>query len=166
MIQVGDAVLAMPPGYWKANLANRPEWYRPDTHSVLEGSFHISGGFAEVMVSHELYCFKLASLRKEMVVAQGLGTLLRMLRKLGVCLLGKRVVVMGQGQNGLMATRLCADMKARSVLAVEPLEERRAVAERMGATATCAPDEAADAVARYPANGHFPPAFQRADRCV
>ena len=152
MIQVGDAVLAMPPGYWKANLANRPEWYRPDTHSVLEGSFHISGGFAEVMVSHEIYCFKLASLRKEMVVAQGLGTLLRMLRKLGVCLLGKRVVVMGQGQNGLMATRLCADMKARSVLAVEPLEERRAVAERMGATASCAPDEAADAVARYSAH--------------
>ena len=155
MIQVGDAVLAMPPGYWKANLANRPEWYRPDTHSVLEGSFHISGGFAEVMVSHEIYCFKLASLRKEMVVAQGLGTLLRMLRKLGVCLLGKRVVVMGQGQNGLMATRLCADMKARSVLAVEPLEERRAVAERMGATASCAPDEAADAVARYSAHECF-----------
>jgi hypothetical protein len=36
-----------------------------------------------------------------------------MLRKLGCCLLGKRVVVLGQGQNGLMATQLCADMKAR-----------------------------------------------------
>eukprot|EP01052_Picozoa_sp_SAG31_P038421 SAG31_NODE_5130_length_2724_cov_1.619048_2_plen_190_part_00 len=143
---VGDAVLAMPPNYWKANLANRPEWYDPATHAVLEEDFYISGGFAEYMTSHELYCYKVQKLSKEMVIGQGLGTVLRMLRKLGGSMLGQRVVLLGQGQNGLMATRLIADMKARTVLAVDPIDNRRATARKMGATHVCTPTELQDRV--------------------
>eukprot|EP01043_Picozoa_sp_COSAG02_P101199 COSAG02_NODE_37258_length_444_cov_0.823188_1_plen_42_part_10 len=40
-----------------------------------------------------------------MIAAQGLGTVLRLARKLGP-VIGKVVAVVGQGQNGLIATRL------------------------------------------------------------
>mmetsp|Transcript_132064 Transcript_132064/g.423048 ORF Transcript_132064/g.423048 Transcript_132064/m.423048 type:complete len:206 (+) Transcript_132064:1412-2029(+) len=80
-----------------------------------------------------------------MLAAQGLGTVLKMARRIG-SVLGKTVVVLGQGQNGLLATRLMAQMCARDVIAVEPLEYRRRLARVAGATAAVAPAGAQAAV--------------------
>lgn len=57
---------------------------------------------------------------KEMIAAQGLGTVLRLARKLGP-VIGKVVVVVGQGQNGLIATRLMSQFAAKAVIAIDPV---------------------------------------------
>ena len=57
---------------------------------------------------------------KEMIAAQGLGTVLRLARKLGP-VLGKVVAVVGQGQNGLIATRLMSQFAAKAVIAIDPV---------------------------------------------
>ena len=41
------------------------------------------GGFAEYYVSHELYCWPVSAPTRAMVAAQGLGCILRMVRKIG-----------------------------------------------------------------------------------
>ena len=83
--------------------------------------------------SHELYCYPLKlGATKEMIAAQGLGTVLRLARKLGP-VVGKSVVVVGQGQNGLIATRMMSQFLAKVVIAVDPLEYRREIALKSGA---------------------------------
>ena len=62
------------------------DWYEEELHGVLMEPFPLSqtrGGFAEVYTSHEIYCYKIGALTREMVTAQGLGCVLRMARKLG-----------------------------------------------------------------------------------
>ena len=75
----------------------------------------------------------------------GLGTVLRLARKLGP-VIGKNVVVVGQGQNGLIASRLMAQFAAKTVIAVEPLEYRRAAGLKAGATHVVAPDDALELI--------------------
>jgi threonine dehydrogenase-like Zn-dependent dehydrogenase len=55
-----------------------------------------------------------------MIAAQGLGTVLRLARKLGP-VIGKVVAVVGQGQNGLIATRLMSQFAAKAVIAIDPV---------------------------------------------
>ena len=62
---------------------------------------------------------------KEMIAAQGLGTVLRLARKLGP-VIGKVVAVVGQGQNGLIATRLMSQFAAKAVIAIDPVSFSRA----------------------------------------
>jgi alcohol dehydrogenase len=96
----------------------------------------------QVYTSHEIYCYPLKNgATKEMIAAQGLGTVLRLARKLGP-VIGKTVVVVGQGQNGLIATRLMAQFAAKHVIAVEPLEYRRTIALASGATHAATPEDA------------------------
>ena len=96
--------------------------------------------------SHELYCYPLKlGATKEMIAAQGLGTVLRLARKLGP-VVGKSVVVVGQGQNGLIATRMMSQFLAKVVIAVDPLEYRREIALKSGATHAASPDEAMELI--------------------
>eukprot|EP01043_Picozoa_sp_COSAG02_P043077 COSAG02_NODE_3722_length_6323_cov_2.892031_1_plen_158_part_00 len=68
-----------------------------------------------------------------MIAAQGLGTVLRLARKLGP-VIGKVVVVVGQGQNGLIATRLMSQFAAKAVIAIDPVSPRK-----MPQITTCTP---------------------------
>ncbi|HEX9775267.1 MAG TPA: Zn-dependent alcohol dehydrogenase [Actinomycetota bacterium] len=56
---------------------------------------------------------------------------------------GDRVVVIGAGGVGLNVIQACRIAGASVILAVDPLESKRAVAAAMGATHTCEPDDAA-----------------------
>ena len=78
---------------------------------------------------------------QEFICAQGLGTMLRLFRKMPP-VMNKDVAVLGCGQNGLIAVTLSSMMLAKSVTAIEPLQNRRAVALKMGATAAISPEEA------------------------
>ena len=68
------------------------------------------------------------------VLAQPLATVLWACRKLP-SLLGKRVVVLGQGPIGLYFDQLIASGGARQVIGVDLVPERLAAGARMGATA-------------------------------
>ncbi|CAJ1432118.1 unnamed protein product [Effrenium voratum] len=142
---VGDSVLSLPSSYFKAHVATRQEWFDEKVHGVLLEDFPVRGGFSEVFPSHELYTYKIKECVPRMLAAQALGTLLRMVRRLGT-FIGKTVVILGQGQNGLLATRLMAQSCARHVIAVEPLASRRALATQFGATHAVTPQEAPAAV--------------------
>ena len=67
--------------------------------------------------------------------AQPLGTILHAVRKLG-SIVGQTIVVVGQGQNGLLMTAVLANAGARRVIALDRLPDRLAVASRLGATHT------------------------------
>lgn len=54
---------------------------------------------------------------------------------------GERVVVHGAGVVGLTTTALLSSFPLASLSVVDPIAERRGLAERFGATATYAPDE-------------------------
>lgn len=142
----GDAVMALPSSYFKAHAGSKQEWYREDVHGVLLQNFPVRGGFSQVYTSHELYSYRIRECVPRMLAAQGLGTILRMARRLGP-VLGKTVVVLGQGQNGLMATRLMAQFCAKAVIAVDPLEYRRDLALTFGASRAVSPDDAAGVIA-------------------
>jgi threonine dehydrogenase-like Zn-dependent dehydrogenase len=141
----GDPVMALPSSYFKAHAGSKQEWYREDVHGVLLEDFPVRGGFCQIYTSHELYAYKIKECVPRILAAQGLGTVLRMARKLG-SVLGKTVVVVGLGQNGLIATRLMSQLCARSVIAVEPLEYRRELALKFGASCASHPDEALDVI--------------------
>ncbi|CAE7604784.1 ydjJ [Symbiodinium natans] len=142
----GDTVLSLPSSYFKAHVASQQEWYNEAVHGVLLTNFPVRGGFSEIFTSHELCTYKIKECVPHMLAAQAVGTLLRMFRRLPP-FFGKSVVILGQGQNGLMATRLVAQLCARHIIAVEPLAFRRRLAEQFGATKAVAPEDAAAAVA-------------------
>ncbi len=83
------------------------------------------------------------------VMCQPLGTVLWAMRKVGA-LFHQQVVVLGQGAIGLFATQMCANLGARTIIAVDPIKSRLNLAARTGATHTLEPaDESLfDAVAQ------------------
>lgn len=139
--QPGDAVMALPSSYFKAHVSSKQEWYREEVHGVLLKDFPVRGGFSKVYTSHELYCYKIKECVPRALAAQGLGTVLKMARKLG-SVIGKTVVVVGQGQNGLIATRLMSQLCAKTVIAVDPLEYRRQISLTFGANQAVSPEQA------------------------
>ena len=57
------------------------EWYKEERHAVLLENFPVRGAFSQIYTSHEIYCYKLKNgATKEMIAAQGLGTVLRLAR--------------------------------------------------------------------------------------
>ena len=82
-----------------------------------------------------------AELRPEhAVIAQPLGTVLFAVRKLPP-LLGKTVLVLGQGPIGLLWSMVLRRLGARSILAVDPVPERRQAARAAGAAAAWDPQD-------------------------
>src|SRR5690606_13279106 len=63
-------------------------------------------------------------------------------------LVGQTVVVVGAGVIGLLVAQVALGAGTVGVLAVDPVPDRRALAESFGAT-SCAPDDAAAAVAEF-----------------
>jgi threonine dehydrogenase-like Zn-dependent dehydrogenase len=73
------------------------------------------------------------------VMCQPSGTVLYSCQQMG-SVLGKNVVIMGQGAIGLSFTMLTAKQGALKVIAVDPLDNRLELARELGATHTINPD--------------------------
>jgi len=73
--------------------------------------------------------------KDEILMTQPLGTVVWACQKLGN-LLDQDIVVAGQGPMGLLFTHMLANLGARSVIALDRLDNRLAVAEQMHATHT------------------------------
>lgn len=66
---------------------------------------------------------------------------------------GESVIVFGLGAVGLMAVMAAAQVPGTTVIAIDPLPEKRALALRCGADVAGAPDEAAALVAEHAGDG-------------
>lgn len=75
----------------------------------------------------------------EWVLCQPSGTVLYSVQQMG-SLLGKDVVVVGQGVIGLSFTMLTAKLGAQRVIGIDPLDYRLEWSRKMGATDTINPD--------------------------
>lgn len=76
----------------------------------------------------------------EWVLCQPSGTVLYSVQQMG-SLLGKDVVVVGQGVIGLSFTMLNAKLGAQRVIGIDPLDYRLEWSRKMGATHTINPDQ-------------------------
>ena len=76
----------------------------------------------------------------EWVLCQPSGTVLYSVQQMG-SLLGKDVVVVGQGVIGLSFTMLTAKLGAQRVIGIDPLDYRLEWSRKMGATHTINPDQ-------------------------
>ena len=76
----------------------------------------------------------------EWILCQPSGTVLYSCQQMGT-ILGKDVVVMGQGSIGLSFTAIVARAGARRVIAVDPLDYRLEWGKKFGATHTINPDK-------------------------
>ena len=74
----------------------------------------------------------------EWVMCQPSGVVLYSCQQMGT-ILGKRILVLGQGGIGLSFTAICARAGARQVIAVDLLDNRLGFARRFGATHTINP---------------------------
>jgi threonine dehydrogenase-like Zn-dependent dehydrogenase len=72
---------------------------------------------------------------EHLLMAQPLGTVIWAVRKLP-SLIGKDMVVMGQGPMGLLITHVLSNLGARTIIALDKLDYRLEVARRMRATHT------------------------------
>ena len=83
----------------------------------------------------------------EWLMCQPWGTVLYSLDRVG-SVLGKRIVVLGQGCIGLLFTMTLRSMGAEQIIAVDPVENRLEVASKLGADLTINPlrQDALDAV--------------------
>lgn len=75
---------------------------------------------------------------EEWLMCQPSGTVLYSVQQAGT-ILGKRVLVMGQGSIGLSFTAICARAGAKQVIAIDPLDHRLEFSKRFGATHTINP---------------------------
>ena len=82
----------------------------------------------------------------EWVLCQPSGTVLYSVQQMG-SLLGKDVVVVGQGVIGLSFTMLTAKLGAQRVIGIDPLDYRLEWSRKMGATHTINPDQVDPAAA-------------------
>ena len=76
----------------------------------------------------------------EWVICQPSGTVLYSVQQMG-SLLGKDVVVVGQGVIGLSFTMLCAKLGAYRVVGIDPVDYRLDWSKKMGATHAFNPDQ-------------------------
>lgn len=148
-VAVGDVVLALPSNYVKR--AREVHRELDDEQAAAVSALPWSGAGAEYFTTMARYCWRLPSREERrrqasesgrpavplchFVAAQPLGTVLSAVRKLPN-IVGKDVVVLGQGQNGLLFTSVLVGMGARRVIGVDKLESRLVTARRMRATHT------------------------------
>jgi threonine dehydrogenase-like Zn-dependent dehydrogenase len=119
--------------------------------------FTIDGGFAEYVRVHAKYCWSLNDLLDrygDEKTALEVGAMSEptsvayegMFTRAGGFLPGSAVAVFGAGPIGLCAVALAKAGGASKIFCVEPIAERRAIAEKLGATHGVDP-QAVDAVA-------------------
>ena len=100
------------------------------------------GAFAQYFVSHDCVCIAVPTDSISpgfdplwFVAAQPLGTLIHACKKLG-SVMGMNSGIVGQGQNGLIATQLIERLGAKRIIALDVLEERLECSKKLNATHT------------------------------
>ncbi|EDQ84741.1 uncharacterized protein MONBRDRAFT_29895 [Monosiga brevicollis MX1] len=146
-------VLALPSNYLHSGIFRDVP---PERAQALREGVKCTGGMSQYFIGHASHCYPIPSKDKwgpgvelhHLTAAQPLGTILWMGRQLPN-LLHKTVLVLGQGQNGQLATHLMASMGARRIIAADVLPERLAISTHMGATdiVQIDPEDSAKAVA-------------------
>jgi 2-desacetyl-2-hydroxyethyl bacteriochlorophyllide A dehydrogenase len=118
---------------------SRAEGWREGQRVIVLPALNLNGG-AEYVVASPSALVALPSEGDigEWLTCQPWGTVLFALERVGT-VLGKRVVVIGQGAIGLLFTYTLRRLGASLVVAVDLLEERLAVARRQGAHLTVNP---------------------------
>ena len=119
---------------------SRTDEYR-EGQRVIVLPTHESGGLAEYLVSHPGRMVALPDHGdlSEWVMCQPSGTVLYSCGKMGN-VLGKSVVIVGQGAIGLSFTMITSRQGARQVIAVDPLDYRLEYSKEFGATHTINPN--------------------------
>ena len=109
---------------------------------VIPAPPNAQGGLVEHIVSNPSRMIPLPDHGDltEWVMCQPSGTVLYSCQQMGN-MLGKKVVVLGQGSIGLSFTMLISRQGARQVIAVDPLDYRLEVSKQFGATHTINPDK-------------------------
>jgi len=107
-----------------------------------------SGGLVEYIAATPNWICALPDIGDlaEWVLCQPSGTALYSVQQMGN-LLGKDVVVVGQGVIGLSFTMLTAKLGAQRVIGIDPLDYRLEWSRKMGATHTINPDQVDPAAA-------------------
>lgn len=100
------------------------------------------GGYVEYLVGQpdRMVALPDSGSLAEWVMCQPSGTVLYSCQQMGT-ILGKRVLVLGQGGIGLSFTAICARAGAKQVIAVDLLDNRLEFARRFGATHTINPSK-------------------------
>ncbi|MBI3537728.1 MAG: zinc-binding dehydrogenase [Chloroflexi bacterium] len=100
---------------------------------------HLFQGLAEFYLARDSHAVHIPNDGdwKKWIMCQPLGTVLWAMRKIGA-LFHQQVVVLGQGAIGLFATQMCANLGARTIVAIDPLQNRLDISARVGATHTIA----------------------------
>ena len=106
---------------------------------------HVSGGFAERTVVPETACFRLPEdvALETGALFESAGVAVHALQRSGHTLAGESVLIAGGGPIGLVVAQLGQVQGARDVVVVEPNPFRRALAEKLGATALSPTDDVA-----------------------
>ena len=119
---------------------SRTDEYR-EGQRVIVLPTHESGGLAEYLVSHPDRMVALPDHGdlSEWVMCQPSGTVLYSCGKMGN-VLGKSVVIVGQGAIGLSFTMITSRQGARQVIAIDPLDYRLEYSREFGATHTINPN--------------------------
>eukprot|EP00055_Hartaetosiga_balthica_P013762 m.72097 g.72097 ORF g.72097 m.72097 type:complete len:391 (+) comp8370_c2_seq1:85-1257(+) len=133
-VEIGDIVLAMPSNYMQTGI------YRGFDEQTIADLKTIppTGGMSDFFLSHTTHVFKIPKTEPAIplpffTVAQPLGTLLWMVRKLPNILF-KDVIILGGGQNGLLLTSVLSNLGARRVIVIDLMEKRLEAAKKMRAT--------------------------------
>lgn len=118
---------------------SRAEGWKEGQRVIFLPALNLNGG-AEYVVGNPSMLVPLPEKGDigEWLTCQPWGTVLFSLERVGA-VLGKRVVVLGQGAIGLLFTMTLLRMGAGTVIAVDPLEERLALSRRQGAHMTVNP---------------------------
>lgn len=138
-LKVGDVVLAMVTSYISA-VESVASVFEQRT-GVSVSSMPKQGAFASYFISHDCACLLLPHTPPKIqhfnplwyCAAQPLGTVIHAVMKLG-SIVGKNIVVFGQGQNGLLLTAVLVNGGARRVVVFDRLSNRLRVASELGAT--------------------------------
>lgn len=104
------------------------------------------GGLAEYLVAPARMCapFSNGVTASQAALAEPLAVAVRAVRRAGIGV-GSSVAVVGAGTVGLLCLQVARLAGAATIVSVDPLEERRRLAQQLGADAAVRPDDATQA---------------------
>jgi (R,R)-butanediol dehydrogenase/meso-butanediol dehydrogenase/diacetyl reductase len=104
--------------------------------------FQRPGGYAEATVARadELFALPAAVRAEDHALVEPFAVARRGLRR-GALTAGESVIVLGAGPIGLAVTHWARALGAKDIVVSDPLAQRRALAEQLGATRAVHPDE-------------------------
>lgn len=121
---------------------SRSDKFREGQRVIALPSFDGTGAMVEYLAadSNRMVALPDEGDLTEWVTCQPAGTVIHGCQKVGT-LLGKRVLIIGQGSIGLSFTAICYRSGARQVIVADPLDYRLEYSRRFGATHTVNPDK-------------------------